>query len=200
MKSNSVHITFVIFLFFLALITFIAVGIFGSSFYLTPIIERPFHPEYNLLKPSGPIGHGYGIIGSLMITIGVISYSTRKRVRALASIGKIKYFLEFHIFLCLLGPILVMYHTTFKFGGIVAISFWSMTAVVLSGIIGRYIYNQIPKNIAGNELNSKSLFDDYNLLAIRLKNEFGFIFAGGELPYELLKSFGIEMQTQVLQK
>ena len=93
-----------------------------------------------------------------------------------------------------------MYHTTFKFGGIVAISFWSMTAVVLSGIIGRYIYNQIPKNIAGNELNSKSLFDDYNLLAIRLKNDFVFIFAGGELPYELLKSFGIEMQTQVLQK
>ena len=40
---------------------------------------------------------------------------------------------------------LVLFHTAFKFGGIVAVSFWSMVAVFLSGIIGRFIYIQIPK-------------------------------------------------------
>lgn len=52
-----------------------------------------------------------------MVMIGVMTYSFRKRVRAFNQIGKIKYFLEFHIFLCLLGPMLVLFHTTFKFGG-----------------------------------------------------------------------------------
>lgn len=119
--------------------------------------ERPFYERYNDLKPSGIESHGYGIIGTAMITIGVIMYSSRKRVRAFRQFGKIKHYLEVHIFLCLLGPVLVLYHTTFKFGGLVAVSFWSMSAVALSGLLGRYLYQHIPKNIEGNELSAKEL-------------------------------------------
>ncbi len=108
-------------------------------------------------KPAGKIGHGIGIIGSAMMIFGVLMYSTRKRWKALRYSGKLKYWLEFHIFLCLLGPTLVMYHTTFKFGGLVSVSLWSMVAVVLSGIIGRYIYTQIPHNISGNALSADEL-------------------------------------------
>jgi len=60
---------------------------------------------------------------------------------------------NFHIFLCTLGPMLVIFHTSFKVGGVVAISFWSMMAVVLSGVIGRFIYLQIPRTIEGRELS-----------------------------------------------
>jgi len=35
----------------------------------------------------------------------------------------------------------------------VAVSFWSMVAVFLSGIAGRFIYLQIPRSIEGRELN-----------------------------------------------
>jgi hypothetical protein len=48
---------------------------------------------------------------------------------------------------------MVLYHTSFKFGGIVAVSFWSMVAVFLSGIVGRFIYIQIPRTIEGRELS-----------------------------------------------
>jgi hypothetical protein len=92
-----------------------------------------------------------------MITSGVIIYSTRKRFRLLSGIGKLQYFLEFHIFLCLAGPFLVLYHTTFKFGGLVAVSFWSMAMVVASGVVGRYLYVQIPKGLQGNELSAAEL-------------------------------------------
>jgi hypothetical protein len=47
---------------------------------------------------------------------------------------------------------MVLFHTAFKFGGIVSVSFWSMVAVVLSGVIGRFIYIQIPRTIEGREL------------------------------------------------
>jgi hypothetical protein len=124
----------------------------GISFYRVPIEERFFHPDYANLKPSGPWGHGFGIFGSLFMIIGVSIYMLRKRMRILSRLGILKHWLEFHIFLCTLGPILVLFHTSFKFGGIVAVSFWSMVAVFLSGIVGRFIYIQIPRSIEGREL------------------------------------------------
>ena len=74
-------------------------------------------------------------------------------------LGILKYWLEFHIFLCTLGPIMVLFHTAFKFGGIVAVSFWSMVAVFLSGVIGRFIYIQIPRSIEGRELSLSEVRD-----------------------------------------
>jgi hypothetical protein len=145
-----------IFLFILVLIVsavFVYLLFTGFAFYRTPVAERFFHPDYKILKPSGLYGHGYGIIGSSFMLIGVLIYMLRKRIRLFFRLGQLKYWLEFHIFLCTLGPILVLYHTSFKFGGIVAISFWSMVAVFLSGIIGRFIYIQIPRSIEGRELS-----------------------------------------------
>lgn len=125
----------------------------GISYYHTPLEERFYHPDHDLLKPSGIWGHGLGIFGSLAMLIGVSTYMMRKRMRSMARMGKLKHWLEFHIFLCILGPILVLFHTAFKFGGLVSISFWSMVAVFLSGIIGRFIYIQIPRSIEGRELS-----------------------------------------------
>jgi hypothetical protein len=126
---------------------------FGTSYYATSMEERFYHDAHKALKPSGSLGHGYGIIGTLLILIGVFSYMARKRWKSLARIGLLKHWLEFHIFLCILGPILILFHTAFKFGGIVSVSFWSMIAVVASGVIGRYIYIQIPRSIQGRELS-----------------------------------------------
>ena len=133
------------------------IGIRGYGFYTSPADERPFHEQYDSLKPTGIEGHAYGIIGTALIIGGVAIYSARKRIRFLRNVGKAKHFLEFHIFLCILGPILVTYHTTFKIGGLVAVSYWCMVAVVLSGFVGRYLYVQIPKGIQGNELSSEEL-------------------------------------------
>lgn len=131
----------------------------GYEYYRINLVERFFHPDHLMLKPSGILGHGMGIIGSLCMVFGVLLYMLRKRFRAFYRIGILKHWLEFHIFLCTLGPILVLFHTAFKFGGIVAISFWSMVAVFLSGIIGRFIYLQIPRTIEGRELSLKEVHD-----------------------------------------
>lgn len=125
----------------------------GYAYYHTPLDERFFRPDHESLKPSGIMGHGLGIIGSLAMLVGVVLYVVRKRSRAMARLGLLKYWLEFHIFLCTVGPIMVLFHTAFKFEGLVAVSFWSMVAVFLSGVIGRFIYIQIPRSIEGRELS-----------------------------------------------
>jgi hypothetical protein len=167
------HKLYIVVLTGLALFATVLCGMIGADYYLTPLEERPFHPQYEELKPSGITSHGYGIVGSLMIIVGVTMYSSRKRLRRLSGIGKLPLFLEFHIFLCLTGPMLVLYHTTFKFGGLVAVSFWSMTAIVLSGVVGRYLYVQIPRGIQGHELTAADLEKELGRMGVRLMFDFG---------------------------
>ena len=125
----------------------------GYSYYSTPLEERFYHPDHENFKAGGLYGHGLGIVGTFLMAFGVVMYLIRKRSKSLARFGRLKYWLEFHIFLCTWGPVMILFHTAFKFGGIVSIAFWSMVAVVLSGVIGRYIYIQIPRSIEGRELN-----------------------------------------------
>ncbi|TAL80909.1 MAG: hypothetical protein EPN88_00840, partial [Bacteroidetes bacterium] len=151
--SKTAHKIFISILVVVVFITFVVILSKGISYYRTGTEERFYHPDHSLLKPSGFLGHGMGILGSLFMIIGVGTYMARKRYRFLSRMGLLKHWLEFHIFLCTLGPVLVLFHTAFKFGGLVAISFWSMVAVFLSGIIGRFIYIQIPRTIEGRELS-----------------------------------------------
>ena len=146
----------------------------GFSYYQTSVEERPFHDDHTMLKPSGPIGHGLGILGTLLILIGVFGYIARKKKKFLPRFGALKYWLEFHIFLCSVGPLLILFHTAFKFGGIVSISFWSMVAVVLSGVIGRFIYIQIPRTIQGRELNLNEIREMKDQLSQQLRQMYGF--------------------------
>ncbi|MCX6278511.1 MAG: hypothetical protein NT004_10475 [Bacteroidetes bacterium] len=151
--SKTAHFIYVTILSIIVAAALFFITYIGYSYYNQPVEDRFFHPDHITLKPSGPWGHGFGIFGSTLMIFGVGIYMIRKRFRAFTRLGILKYWLEFHIFLCSLGPILVLFHTSFKFGGLVAISFWSMVAVFLSGIIGRYIYIQIPRTIEGRELS-----------------------------------------------
>jgi len=144
----------------------------GYTYYNTSLEERFYHPRHNWFKPSGVYGQGLGIIGTLMILFGVVIYIARKRYNFLAKQIRLKYLLEFHIFLCTLGPILILFHTAFKFGGIVSVAFWSMVAVVLSGVVGRFIYNQIPKTIEGRIMTMNEVKEMKTDLAVVLHQKF----------------------------
>lgn len=145
----------------------------GMPYYMTPIEERFYHPDHHWFKPSGMFGHGLGIVGTLLILIGVFGYMARKKYQWLARFGRLKYWLEFHIFLCSLGPLLILFHTAFKFGGLVSVSFWSMVAVVASGVIGRFIYIQIPRTIEGRELTLTEVQSMRGSLGSSLLSQYG---------------------------
>jgi len=151
------HKIYVITLVIIVLAVTIFLSILGASYYYTSLEERFYHEDHATLRPNGLVGHGLGIVGTTLILTGVFGYMARKRFRFLSRAGILKHWLEFHIFLCTLGPIMVLFHTAFKFGGIVSISFWSMVAVVTSGVLGRFIYLQIPRTIHGRELSLQEI-------------------------------------------
>ncbi|RMF60436.1 MAG: hypothetical protein D6743_14960 [Calditrichaeota bacterium] len=128
----------------------------GLHYYTLPLSQRPHSPLHPLLKPSGLWGHGLGIVGSSMMLL-LFLYSMRKRCLCGLSFGKLRSWLNIHIFLGIMGPILVTLHTSFKFGGLVSVSYFSMVAVMLSGFVGRYLYVQIPRALSGDELTAKEM-------------------------------------------
>lgn len=139
----------------------------GWSYYTTPLIERPRHPDYWTLKPGGTWGRWYGIVGAALMVV-MLSYSLRKRFRFLRRLGSLPGWLGFHILCGIVGPLLIVLHTSFKFGGIVAISFWAMVAVALSGVLGRYLYRQIPRARSGDELSLEQAREEEEELGRRL--------------------------------
>jgi len=145
----------------------------GMEYYLPPLDARAYSELAPLFAPTGLVGQGMGVIGTALLTLGVVGYSARKRVRFLARAGALKHWLQVHIFLCTLGPFLVLLHTSFKFGGIVSIAFWSMAVVVLSGVFGRYVYVRIPKTINGRFLSLQAVSQQVSELTHRIAGQTG---------------------------
>ncbi|MFQ6613265.1 MAG: hypothetical protein ACE5D1_00335 [Fidelibacterota bacterium] len=143
----------------------------AGSYYLASSLDRPRMEVHQLWKPGGTYGHGLGILGSIMILL-LLTYSIRKRFRRFRRWGKLPVWLNYHIFLGITGPLLITLHTTFKFGGLVSISYWSMMAVMLSGFIGRYIYVKIPRKINGEEMSRKEIEAHNEELKRQLTEEF----------------------------
>ena len=138
-------------------------GLGGFDYYRTPLPVRGYAPSHALLRPSGPIGQTLGVFGALMMLVPFI-YMARKRISALRSMGSPRAWLEVHLFCGIVGPLLVTFHTSFKFNGIVSAAYWSMVIVVLSGFVGRYLYVRIPRSIRGTELTRAELDEEADLL------------------------------------
>lgn len=160
-------------------LTLVWLGVAGSSlvagldYYLLPLEERAYSDMAALFAPTGFVGHGMGIVGTALIVLGVVGYTARKRLTLLARAGALRSWLQVHIFLCTLGPFLVLLHTSFKFGGLVSIAFWSMAVVVASGIFGRYVYVRIPKTINGHFLTLAAVADRARELTERIAGQTG---------------------------
>lgn len=144
----------------------------GWSYYTTALADRPHHPDVRAFRAAGSVGHGLGILGSLMILL-LLLYSLRKRAKWLQRAGELRLWLRYHIFLGIAGPILITLHTAFKVGGLVAISYWSMVAVAVSGFIGRYLYQQIPRNVLGETMAVEEVEARTEALLVELSTTHG---------------------------
>ncbi|MDH3974430.1 MAG: hypothetical protein OEV42_09150 [Deltaproteobacteria bacterium] len=122
--------------------------------------------------PSKGIWIDLGWAGSIMMMV-MMFYSVRKRVSIFRSFGSLRKWLSFHMLLGILGPILITFHTTFKFNGLVATSFWCMIITMIFGILGRYIYVQIPRNISGAELEVSDIEESVQSLSLSLDKNLG---------------------------
>jgi hypothetical protein len=100
-------------------------------------------------------GHSLGILGFILMLLTETLYSIRKRVRT-ARWGRMSVWLQFHIFTGLVGPYMVLLHTSWKFNGLAGATTLLTIIIVVSGFIGRYIYTLIPRTLDGVEIVTTS--------------------------------------------
>jgi len=167
--------------------------LWGLEYYLLPLDDRAFSALHPVFGPTGVVGQGLGVIGTTLIVVGVAGYAARKRLTFLRRTGALKHWLQVHIFLCTLGPFFVLLHTTFKFGGLVSVSFWSMALVVASGVFGRYVYTRIPKTLNGRFLELATVRERTRALTVELLDRVGLeadLFAEPETDISSRSSLG----------
>ena len=86
--------------------------------------------------------YNYGLVGGLMM-LAILLYALRKRFKKMRSAGDIKYWYYFHFIFGVIGPVLIILHTSFEIRSINAgFALFAMIGVVFSGFVGRYIYTR----------------------------------------------------------
>lgn len=142
----------------------------GWSYYRTSSTVRGYAEAHKTLRPSGSIGIMLGTLGTFFMA-STLFYVARKKLKFLSRAGSTKGWLEIHVFCGVFGPILITFHTAFKFNGLISVAYWSMVLVVLSGFVGRYLFVRIPKTLHGTELSRAELDQRVAELKTRLADE-----------------------------
>lgn len=115
----------------------------GAEFYSLELGARVDHPDFRKLSPGERVGHGYGIVGTLLMLTN-LTYLLRRRFARLR-VGSLRAWLDMHVFTGLVGSVLVLFHSAFQVRSAIALlTSVSLCAVVLSGLVGRYLYALTP--------------------------------------------------------
>jgi hypothetical protein len=124
---------------------------FGAGVLITAIYGAVVFFTREIPSASDLFGHGMGILGFVLMLMTETLYSLRKRTRS-ASWGRMSSWLQFHIFTGLVGPYMVLLHTSWKFNGLAGAVTLLTIVIVISGIVGRYIFTRIPRTLDGLEI------------------------------------------------
>jgi hypothetical protein len=147
----------------------LALLVYGLTYYWSSPTQRALSSKHAYLKPSGAIGLRLGMFGVLLFLF-IFLYPLRKKWAWLGRQGSSRRWLDFHVLLGLLAPVVVTFHSSFKFSGIAGVAYWIMIVVALSGVVGRYIYAQIPRSLNSAELSLQEAQEQSLRLATQLKN------------------------------
>ena len=120
---------------------------------------------------GSPVGYNLGLAGGLLM-LALLVYPLKKRLRFLQRLGSIKPWFIFHMSCGILGPLLVIFHSTFRIGSQNAmVAMVSMLLVAGSGVVGRYIYVRVHDGQSGQELKLDELEGDEESEALNFNRD-----------------------------
>jgi hypothetical protein len=140
----------------------------GWSYYPLSRADRLASPLHEALRPAGRWGHGIGIVATAFMLLNFL-YPVRKRSRILAGKGPIRSWLDFHMFVGFMSPLVIAFHAAFQSNNHLATgTAAALLVVVLTGIIGRFIYGLVP-SAGGKALEIAEVTGRWERLRARLQ-------------------------------
>lgn len=108
-------------------------------------------------EPGDRVDYWLGVAGGTIMLL-VFLYPLRKYVRPMFSLGAVRWWLWAHLTFGLVGPWLILVHSQFRFGSLNAgVALSCMIVVVLSGIVGRFLYVHVHSGLNGEKTTLKEL-------------------------------------------
>lgn len=131
--------------------------------------------RFELITPEYGIGHKLGILGTSLMLIALI-YPVRKRISALSAIGSVKMWFRIHMICGILGPVCILFHTTFRLGSLNStVALISTLIVTISGFVGCFIYCKIHFGLYGRRASLLELRDNFQQQKEQVKKQFALI-------------------------
>lgn len=132
-------------------------ALYGYSFLFVALVAGWLLSDKKLVDPNVGLGYWLGIVGGTMMLL-LLFYPAGKKSSLLRRLGLVKHWFQIHMILGLVGPLLILYHCNYSVDAINStIALYSMIAVAVSGIIGRYFYTRIHRGLYGKRANIEEL-------------------------------------------
>lgn len=137
-------------LFALAAVALVACALKGWRYYALPFAARREAALHAALRPSGGVGHGYGIAGTALMLSNLL-YLVRRRFARVEVFGSMRAWLRWHVFSGVTGPALIVLHSALTLRSWPAVtSSLALAVVVATGLAGRYLYGLVPRALNGS--------------------------------------------------
>ena len=108
-------------------------------------------------KPGDNIGYNIGLVGGLMM-LTLLIYPVRKRIGFMRNWGLLPKWFKWHMVFGVLGPALIVFHSTFVLRSVNAgVAMVCMLLVSGSGIFGRFFYQKIHDGLYGRNTSLQQL-------------------------------------------
>ncbi|MEJ1958273.1 MAG: hypothetical protein WDM70_01490 [Nitrosomonadales bacterium] len=135
--------------------------------------------KQTLYKAGDNIGYNMGLVGGIMLLFP-LCYTTfkhlsiRKKFAFLSHFGKLTSWFKMHMIFGVLGPVLVIFHSTFHMRSDNAeVAMICMLLAAGSGTFGRFFYTKVHHGLYGRETTMNELKDELEQLKI-VNSEFSF--------------------------
>lgn len=140
----------------------------GRAYYGLAPLQRLRSPLHRTLRPAGLFGHGVGIAATAFMLSNFL-YAARKHWKRLERTGGIRDWLDFHVFVGFMSPLVIAFHAAFQSNNLLATGTATALAIVVAtGIVGRYIYGIVPST-GGHEVELEVLAGRFERLRDRVR-------------------------------
>jgi hypothetical protein len=132
----------------------------GGFFLLYP--QKLFKPGERLFD----LGYNLGLAGGIMMLF-LLLYPLRKRFRIFSKFGSLKIWFKMHMVFGILGPLTILFHSTYHVyipyihptgSPNAAVAMLCMLLVSSSGTFGRFFYTKIHQGLYGRQTTVKELY------------------------------------------
>jgi thioredoxin reductase/ferredoxin len=90
-------------------------AVVGKGYYLLPQAKRYLASGHEVLRPAGAWGHLVGLLATGFMMLNFV-YAIRKRMRRFKRRGPIGPWLRVHMFVGLMSPAVILFHSAFQWG------------------------------------------------------------------------------------